>query len=49
MRNYVTYAMGCLNERGYTAVTLRGMGRAVSKTVAIGARRRRRRCHAGRP
>ncbi|KAL3163003.1 hypothetical protein ABBQ32_009435 [Trebouxia sp. C0010 RCD-2024] len=35
VRNYITYATSLLTEKGHDAVTLKGMGRAINKTVTI--------------
>lgn len=35
VRNYITYATSLLTEKGHEAVTLKGMGRAINKTVTI--------------
>lgn len=38
MRNYITYALTLLQEKGHTSVVLKAMGRAINKTVTIGER-----------
>lgn len=35
MRNYVTYCLTCFEEKGYSSVTLKAMGRAITKAVII--------------
>lgn len=35
VRNYITYATSLLTEKGHVAVTLKGMGRAINKTVTV--------------
>lgn len=36
MRNYITYALTLLQEKGHTSVILKAMGRAINKTITIG-------------
>lgn len=36
MRNYITYAISLLQEKGHTSLILKAMGRAINKTVSIG-------------
>jgi hypothetical protein len=36
VRSYITYALACFNDKGHASVTLKAMGRAINKTVAIG-------------
>jgi ribonucleases P/MRP protein subunit RPP25 len=36
MRNYISYAINLMTEKGHTSVQLKAMGRAINKTVAIG-------------
>lgn len=35
MRNYITYAMGLLQEKGSSEIVFKAMGRAINKTVTI--------------
>eukprot|EP00877_Chromochloris_zofingiensis_P009123 jgi/Chrzof1/4464/Cz14g14070.t1 len=35
MRNYITYALTLLQEKGHTSVILKAMGRAINKTITI--------------
>jgi hypothetical protein len=36
MRAYVTHALECLQDKGHAAVTLKALGRAITKAVIIG-------------
>ncbi|GJU67854.1 ribonuclease P protein subunit p25-like protein [Tanacetum coccineum] len=35
MRNYITYAMTLLEEKGSSEIVLKAMGRAINKTVTV--------------
>jgi Alba len=37
VRNYITYAMLLLEEKGHSAVVLKAMGKAINKSVIVGA------------
>jgi hypothetical protein len=39
VRNYISYAMSLLEEKGHSAVVLKGMGKAINKTVVVGEAR----------
>lgn len=36
VRNYITYAMALLEEKGYPSVVLKAMGKAINKAVVVG-------------
>lgn len=36
VRNYISYAMALLEEKGHSSVVLKGMGKAINKTVVVG-------------
>jgi hypothetical protein len=36
VRNYISYAMSLLEEKGHSSVVLKGMGKAINKTVVVG-------------
>jgi DNA-binding protein len=38
VRNYISYAMSLLEEKGHSSVVLKGMGKAINKTVVVGER-----------
>lgn len=38
VRNYISYAMALLEEKGHSSVVLKGMGKAINKTVVVGER-----------
>lgn len=35
VRNYISYAMALLEEKGHSSVVLKGMGKAINKTVVV--------------
>jgi DNA-binding protein len=37
VRNYISYAMSLLEEKGHSSVVLKAMGKAINKTVVVGA------------
>lgn len=36
VRNYISYAVALLEEKGHSSVTLKAMGQAINKAVVIG-------------
>lgn len=36
VRNYISYAMALLEEKGHSSVVLKAMGKAINKTVVVG-------------
>jgi DNA-binding protein len=37
VRNYISYAVALLEEKGHTSVVLKAMGSAINKAVVVGA------------
>lgn len=37
VRNYIAYAMNLLDDKGHSSVVLKAMGKAINKSVIVGA------------
>mgnify|MGYP001806739908 CR=1 FL=1 len=37
VRNYISYAVALLEEKGHSSVVLKAMGQAINKAVVVGA------------